>query len=665
MSASLRIAADLFRRLPGHRCTLGLAAGAVGVATTVLLLVASALAGIEVRAEREAWLEPRAGAPIAAQVTSTQFLDHRPVTIVRLAPATVANAVELPTPPGLDRFPRPGELALSPALAEALRGRADVLGLGSDPAAAILIGPEALGGPDDLLAVVGHRPGDSPMTAPPVRDITGLTRFVGPVEIDSFVGIADRDVASNYRSAVLVAGALLVVPATGLVAAAAGLGARSRAGRIARLRLAGTPRGVLTRLRVLEALAIGGIGVAAGVVLHWILLPAVARIPLAGSRFVVTDLIVPLPSTVLIATGVVGALLLRLLTLTSRAVQEPLATADALPTTLPVLWRLGLTGIAILGLVVANQQPDPSLFLLLTALLLAFGTVSVLGPIAVAAVGRLLLVGPSAASLIAGRRLAADPRAGWRPISGVALAGFIAGLLAFGVFDTTSVVFGQPDTLDVLVPTSSASAVVDELHRTRPSTAPELSIVVDPRPAGAVSLLSLGDRPATTLRIAGDGHGLRAAVQAAAPGAPMASGIDIREVHARFPLDAQLGSAVVLVTTFLLAIATLAVTAVTATSERRETYRRLRAAGTPVEVLLGARSREQLGPLVVCTVAAAAAGVVVTAPVVLAAGPAPAVGAVRLVATLFVGVGAAFLALRATATRLQAESAPSSTEGTP
>src|SRR5262249_6734689 len=67
----------------------------------------------------------------------------------------------------------------------------------------------------------------------------------------------------------------------------------------------------------------------------------------------------------------------------------------------------------------------------ITVLGLAFGSLALVGPWGVGITGRLVVaIGSGPATLLAGRRLVDDPRAAWRTVGGLALAGFVAGFVA-------------------------------------------------------------------------------------------------------------------------------------------------------------------------------------------------------------------------------------------
>lgn len=139
---------------------------AFAVATGLLLLTVGINAGFGARADRQAWTVPGPASPAAAasalMATRTQFYAARPVTVVTLATLTPGA----PVPPGLAAFPAPGQVWLSPALADLVRARpADLAGRWPGRLAG-RVGARGLAGPDQLLVVVGAAP-DALQAMPP------------------------------------------------------------------------------------------------------------------------------------------------------------------------------------------------------------------------------------------------------------------------------------------------------------------------------------------------------------------------------------------------------------------------------------------------------------------------------------------------------------------
>ncbi|GGN33017.1 hypothetical protein GCM10012285_03750 [Streptomyces kronopolitis] len=93
----------------------GLAVAAAAVSTALLLLCVAANLGFQQRADRTDWRSPvKSAAPVATEAVGMTFSGGIPVTVVDVAELPGKKA---PAPPGMPRFPKPGEVWVSPALA--------------------------------------------------------------------------------------------------------------------------------------------------------------------------------------------------------------------------------------------------------------------------------------------------------------------------------------------------------------------------------------------------------------------------------------------------------------------------------------------------------------------------------------------------------------------
>lgn len=94
--------------------------------------------------------------------------------------------------------------------------------------------------------------------------------------------------------------------------------------------------------------------------------------------------------------------------------------------------------VAVLGYIWAGTSDGGQLKprQLIAMLMLFYGTFWLLGPWVVDRLGR--IVGRRAirpATLLAARRLSDDPRGAWRTVSGLVLAGFVAGFFSVSTLD--------------------------------------------------------------------------------------------------------------------------------------------------------------------------------------------------------------------------------------
>lgn len=239
-----------------------------------------------------------------------------------------------------------------------------------------------------------------------------------------------------YAMLSILALILLLVPTATLGAAAARLSSRRRDDRLATLRLLGATSGEVSAMTVLEASATALVGAVAGVTLYALALPLLGLLPFfggpvgAGALWIgPVGLLVVVFAVVLLATAsaVTG---LRRVRLTPLGVRR---RTDAPPRRLRML-ILSAIGIVAVGTAVASfgsigsmLAPVVALAVLLGLFAGAMALVNLIGTPIVAARGRAMARrATTAASLIAGRELAAHAASAWRRVSAIAMISFIA-----------------------------------------------------------------------------------------------------------------------------------------------------------------------------------------------------------------------------------------------
>jgi len=613
----LRLAALFWRRARAAE-HLGLLLTAAGVAAALLLtlLALSVPPALGSRMDRQAWHTgdaPTSGstsgsasgsggssgtaeARMVRRVAVERYRD-REITRVELAPTGVGTP---PPPPGLAAFPEPGTVWRSPALAR-LEGRAPPAELAErwPGRRAGTIGAAGLGHRDELLVVVGReaatlgepdRDGGLPVGHPDRRGVTALADFPR-AGVD-----ADLD---TYVTLARLAAVLLVVPTLGLLGAAARLTAARREQRLATLRLAGATPAVVTLLAAVEVASAAAIGAAVGVLGYLVALPAFDAIPLAGGPFSLADL--RLGPAALLGALVLTPLLAALAAVVAlRGVATgPLGvrrrTTPRRPSTvrlaaIPVAWAFFLRSA------VAMREGGGSTVTLL-GLGLVIATLAVVGPWLAWLLGTLeRLLGRRAPLLIAGRRTVADPRGAYRAVSGMVLAGLIAGFL-FGVLPTlraASIPDHDPVEVQVVTPAPRLAALRAALDRV-PG-------------ASAVHAGSVRDERVVDIRVPeGRLDEVRTAVTAVAPETRWLDDLDL--VTPRTLLD-DLDRAAVLLSLAALALAatSIAIGTTAATLDQREALARLRLIGVPIRTLQRARRWQVLVPLATASTGAMALG---------------------------------------------------------
>ncbi|KPI08144.1 protein of unknown function DUF214 [Actinobacteria bacterium OK074] len=583
-----------------------LAAAAAAVGALVLLLMLAFCLGSGTRADRTAWRTPdtvSAQEATAVQTLTTTFVRHRPVTVVTLA--QLPGRAATPAPPGLDRFPAVGRTYLSPALRRLMRDLpanqlADRFRSGH---AYGTLGSAGLASPDELVAVVGATPtGSAVRSASNGGDFDPLAA-VG--KVSGFDGGTQSLFVSYDRAATILGGAILIVPVIVLASAAGRLGAARREQRRGPLRLAGaTPRQILAMTGV-ESAAVGLAGAAAGALLYVLLLPLLAEISYGVGDWYAGDLWVGL-GWVLAVLAVVAVLTAVSAVTSLRAVaRSPLGVAqEANPRRTRVI-RLVLFVVTVLYVATSAQDGSMKIGQQLSLLLLFYGAFWMVGPWVVDVLGR--VVGRFArrpATLLAARRLSDDPRGAWRTVSGLVLAGFVAGF--FSVGQIAFVGYDYPDQVAVRVPHGSTHVAADRARELLREAGVEATV----RPASGSGILLIDQ--GVVARVRGGQAQLdtaQTALSHLSPGNPAFtqdyvnadSNVSTRDIG-------QVGLAALGVG-FVVAAASAGLTAAANVLDRRRIYGLLRLAGVELKVLDRARLRETALPLAVLAGGTLATGV--------------------------------------------------------
>lgn len=629
-----------------------LAALAFAAAAVVLLLTLGVSSGLADRTARTSWTLPQASErPVATQVSTTRHLGDRPVTVIHLAPEAQGKHGPLPAPPGLSSFPEAGSTYTSPALQEALddptlRSAAPDLAEADGK-----VGQEGLTGPDQLLAVVGHEAGAPAVTRPDMHNLVRPDDHAGPTGVADFSGrtLSKDSEPKQYAWLTLVASLLLTVPVLSLAGAAARLTAGRRTRRLALLRLAGVSRKTLRWLTCREAATTALLGTAGGALAYVALLPLARHIPMVGTSWYLGDLWVGLPLVLAVIALLTGIAVTSALVPLGTVLRDPLAVADRQTPTLPGWWRLAIT-LAVGGVfarLATREETGP--LVVLVALGALFAVMNILGPLVIAVIGRIMVTrARTGHRLVAARRLLDDPRAAWRSVSAITLTAFIAGFLSLFSVGASEPFRGDAHTLDVAVASSSvehdAEMVREELDRRdiggsvsiSTDSGGSLDTVVSPEHDTAWLAVTLPGSPDLDAQV-------RGAVAATLPSAPQSSGLDAMRLENRYAEDFSTATIVILAVSFGVAAIATAIMAAAAVLDRRETYRRLWRAGTPLTLLDRARVGEATIPVLLCAGLAATTGLLAAMPLTLSSGGLSSGGLLLLLLTLGVGV----LAMRA------------------
>jgi hypothetical protein len=417
---------------------LVLITAAVAVGVTVLLGVLAEFNAFQATAQTRCW-QCTDGAPIGPDGPGGRGLlwnyseDYYAGRVVQRLDVAALSA-DAPVVPGLSRLPGAGQYAASPALARLLTDvPRDELADRFAAAAAGEIGVEGLTRPDDLVIVVGRAPAD--LAALPA------TRIVGEISTRSHV-----DGTTNlYRYGIGVVAVGLIFPLLTLIGTATRLAAARREERFAAFRLAGaTPRqvGVIASIEALIGAAAGSL---LGVAVFQPLRPVIAGWPVVGTPYfghLVTPGAVQYAAVVL---GVPLAAALAAVVSLRRVQLSPLGASRRVTPSAPSAWRLaplvaGLVVFAVAPAIPAQQPAAAGLsggpgnaalpVTLLGLLLMMLGLVLSGSWLTVQGAGLVARAARRASALLSSRRLADNPKAAFRSVSGLVLAVFVGTVIA-------------------------------------------------------------------------------------------------------------------------------------------------------------------------------------------------------------------------------------------
>jgi hypothetical protein len=349
-----------------------------------------------------------------------------------------ATGTSSPVPPGITRDPGPGQYYASPALAALLRGTpANQLADRYPGRLAGTIGDAALSSPNSLIIIIGHTPAQLAGTQDSVQ-VTSIATTV-PGKFDDRLnpqGLAymptNAGIESSGIDLILSVVALgMLTPVLIFIATATRLSAARREQRFAAMRLAGATRRQVSLLAATESMAAAVLGVAAGFGMFFLLRTPVAGIPFFGEPFFPGQLSLSPADILAVAIGVPVAAAVAARLALRRVHISPLGVARRVMPKPPRAWRVLplLAGLAELGFFAVRGgqlSVGAETQVLVSGFLLIIVGLIIAGPWLTMAMARVMARRTSRPSgLIAARRLADDPRAAFRAVSGLVLALFI------------------------------------------------------------------------------------------------------------------------------------------------------------------------------------------------------------------------------------------------
>lgn len=413
----------------GRESLVRLVLTAVGVAigTTMLLLAAGADPAIRTHQRHTAWqytLGDSAsmegdGDPLL-WMPSSDFVDGEELTMLHVA-ATGSGA---PVPLGLDRVPRDGEVFVSPALAELLGELpADRLADRFPAPPSGTVGNDYLAGPDDLVAVIGD-------------SVDELRRLDAPEVYQIRTRPAQFQFTDLLRVVLGIGAVGLLMPVLIFVATSTRIGAARREQRFAALRLAGATPRQTNVIAGVEAGVSAFVGSCLGAVGFALARPYAARIEIDGHQSFVSDFQVAPFLFAAILVAVPGGAVITAMASLRRLRISPLGVARRARRPQPTIRRLlplviGAIGFGIaFAAAIGSSEVGMLIPVMVTFGLMIYGIVAA-GPWLTVLTARLLSrTGRRASVLLAGRRLEDDPASGFRAVSGLVLAVFVASVFS-------------------------------------------------------------------------------------------------------------------------------------------------------------------------------------------------------------------------------------------
>lgn len=426
---------------------LAVTMAAVGIGVALLLNVLALYHGYTDTIGRPCWTctgQDQFGPPPPGQTDPAPESDATPATtpaddaelwnyredfyqgrIIERADVAVLGA-RAPVVPGLSRMPGAGEYVASPALAK-LIATAPRAELGDRFPGTLVgtIGQRALSGPADLVIVIGHTPAEL-AAAPGTSRITAIQTTPKSHGTDGI-----------YNFGFAIGAVALLLPMLILVGNATRLAAARREERYAAMRLVGATTRQIGVIASVDAVIGAVLGSAFGVGLYALLRPLTLRVSITGDRFFSSYVAPTLAGYLAVLVGVpVAAAVASLLSL-RRVGISPLGVSRKTTPAPPRAWRVIplLVGLVlfIVPLALRGTKAPNGGIAALSLILIMFGLM-IGGTWLTMQASRVLARfanGPS--SLLAARRMADNPRAVFRSVSGLVLAVFVGTFIAGAV----------------------------------------------------------------------------------------------------------------------------------------------------------------------------------------------------------------------------------------
>ncbi|MCX2729819.1 ABC transporter permease [Saccharopolyspora sp. NFXS83] len=409
----LQLAVRVLRHDSRTRTSAILTAAGVMVATALVLILTALPNAAQARTERSSWQHGHQGVSDAGgvELASQDYVQGELIT--RLDVSGTPGGGKAP------KYPAPGEVLLSPALAQKVADLPDdALADRFPERIAGTIDPQQLRYPEQLVAVVGH----------PEGVLDQAAEIASPYSLVTIKADSEDLLLQPMAWFGLF---ILAAPSLVLVASASRLTAARREHRMASLRMAGaTPSQVVSTVAAETGLAAAA-GTVAGLLLTWPLRYLVALVPWGSGTWLVSDITPSIWAVLGVAIGVPALVVASSVLGAGRVVRAPLSAATQQQRGRPKAWRLLIiavvAGFFLLGMI--KYDEGAGFLVLVVPIVGVVWSFSLVGPWITATIGRLFTrVWRRPSVLLAGRRLVSDPKSAYRSSSGMVLAVFIGAL---------------------------------------------------------------------------------------------------------------------------------------------------------------------------------------------------------------------------------------------
>jgi hypothetical protein len=399
------------------------AAVAVGVA--ILLAVLADFHAFQASNNRPFWEGTTAAHGSQRSSASAELWNYsdevfRGQTIERLDVAALGPRA--PVPPGISRLPRAGQYDASPALAALLRTvPRDELGDRFPGRLVGTIGDQALTGPGELVIFVG----DSPAR---------LAALPATIRVSKIARAPGKNLWTHYfRDAFGVAAIAFLFPILVLIGTATKLASARHEERYASLRLAGATAHDVNVIASVDAIVSALFGALLGIGLFAILRPALAGAAITSAMYFRSEVTPTVWGYLGVLAAVPAASAIASFLALRRVRISPLGVSRRVSPPAPGFWRVVplLAGIVlfVVGMLLTTRQSIggpafPGLLVIMIGLVIG-------GPwLTARAAGLLPRFTQGASSIFAARRLADNPKAAFRSVSGLVLAIFLGTMVA-------------------------------------------------------------------------------------------------------------------------------------------------------------------------------------------------------------------------------------------